>query len=203
MRRLSRLAVAVAVAASVLTVAAPPALAACSDAHRAVLRRQITTLTHQIQQDPDDTVLRNQRRAAQARLADCGDHGYRPVRFSATTTNSRGAEITSEYPFNPATVTQGADHDRFTAQYDAAVEQAIEDANASINPEGQIGGNYTAGFRVVGQFENRDGETEQSCSVVIKTISYLTHDPGDNPRWTVTPMPDGRWQLVFTDVGHC
>ncbi len=223
LRLAARLTAVAVLAASLLVAAASPAQAQCSEARKAELAAQITTLTAQIdttlttqintltaliEQSPTDEALRDQRRIAQARgsaqaqLAACGEHDALPTRFTSAFTYSGNPQT---YTFAPSTVNQGsgpAAHDRFVAAYDAAIEQAIETAQASTTPDGHHAA-YSAGFRVTGTTQNRDGETEQYCNIVIQTITYSPHNPGESPRWTATQVSDDRWQRVFTDVGHC
>ncbi|MDE0320481.1 MAG: hypothetical protein OXI97_11425 [Acidimicrobiaceae bacterium] len=222
-RLAARLAAVAVLAASLLVAAASPAQAQCSEDRKAELAAQITTLTAQIdttlttqidrlnvliEQFPTDEALRDQRRIAQARgiaqaqIAACGEHDALPTRFTSAFTYQGNPQT---YTFAPSTVNQGsgpAAHDRFVAAYDAAIEQAIETAQASTTPDGHHAA-YSAGFRVTGTTQNRDGETEQYCNIVIQTITYSPHNPGESPRWTATALPDGRWQRVLTDVGHC
>ena len=223
LRLAARLTAVAVLAASLLVAAASPAQAQCSEARKAELAQQITTLTAQIdptlttqidklntqiEQSPNDMNLRNQRRIVQARhipqaqLAACGEHDALPTRFTRAFTYQGNPQT---YTFAPSTVNQGsgpAAHDRFVAAYDAAIDQAIETAQASTTPDGHHAA-YSAGFRVTGTTQNHDGETEQYCNIVIQTITYSTHNPGKSPRWTATQMSDGRWQRVLTDVGHC
>ncbi|MDE0136210.1 MAG: hypothetical protein OXM54_15360 [Acidimicrobiaceae bacterium] len=202
LRLAARLTAVAVLAASLLVAAASPAQAQCSEDRKAELAQQITALTSQIRQSPTDDDLRDDRRIAQAQLAACGEHDALPTRFTSAFTYQGNPQT---YTFAPSTVNQGsgpAAHDRFVAAYDAAIDQAIETAQASTTPDGHHAA-YSAGFRVTGTTQNRDGETEQYCNIVIQTITYSPHNPGESPRWTATRMSDGRWQRVLTDVGHC
>jgi len=204
MRRLIlRLAAATVLAASALVAAAPAAQAqntSCSDARVAELEAQITTLTAQIEQSPTDMNLRDQRRIAQARLAACR-HSTPPARFTGTFRIGNNSVAT--YTFSPSTVNQGADQDRFFADYDRALEQATEAAEASIVAHQ---GSYEAGFRVTQNITGSTGQDGLHCGIVMWVINY--HDAvvpdGDLPQgWTSTRLLDGTYRTAGPTVGHC
>ena len=202
----ARLAAVAVLAAGLVAVASP---AAQAQSECAEYEQQVRSLTQQIRQSPTDEPLRDQRRIAQAALAACVDDDAtaaaidwcRAVQIGTGNSVSTTANCAdSQSPRVAGTVSTGGDHDRFNAAYDRALEQATAAARASTDA---VGGGYSAGFRVTGQSENHDGTTSSDCYVVIRTITYSPHNPGESPRWTATEMPDGRWQRVFTDVGLC
>ncbi|MDE0136213.1 MAG: hypothetical protein OXM54_15375 [Acidimicrobiaceae bacterium] len=203
----ARLAAVAVLAAGLVAVASP---AAQAQSECAEYEQQVRSLTQQIRQSPTDEALRDQRRRiAQAALAACVDDDAvaaaidwcRAVQIGTVLSVSTTANCAdSQSPRVAGAVSTGGDQDRFNAAYDRALEQATAAARASTDA---VGGGYSAGFRVTGQSENLDGTTSSDCYVVIRTISYSPHNPGESPRWTATEMPDGLWQRVFTDVGLC
>ncbi|MDE0320484.1 MAG: hypothetical protein OXI97_11440 [Acidimicrobiaceae bacterium] len=203
----ARLAAVAVLAAGLVAVASP---AAQAQSECAEYEQQVRSLTQQIRQSPTDDSLRDQRRLAQVALAACVDDDATAaaidwcralmIRTGLTITDTNNC-AGSQWPRVAGAVSTGGDQDRFNAAYDRALEQATAAAGAST--DAFTGGRYSAGFRVTGQSQNRDGTTSSDCYVVIQTITYSPHNPGENDRWTATQMSDGSWQRVFTDVGHC